>query len=274
MTSQLEQQLTDALGSARSDERWALSADLDVRAVRRLAGRRRRRTAVATAAASVVVLGVVGVAAGALASGTRTVDRVGQVAAQAPGQPVAGISPAWTPASGRDWLLSGAEYDRFAGGHTVVDHPTGQSRVPSPAPLASPSKALLADLRDALPTGATTRREDAPGGDPDATAVHVRLADGTPVEVERTQLWQPLAYDRLGGDTPVAGSSVEDVPGTTTALLLQPDAGYGFPGRSDGAHAVAVVTRSGGWTYLVAPETVPLATVRGWALQVATAESH
>lgn len=269
----LEQRLADALGAARTDERWAVAPRPDaVDAVRRGARHRRRRTAVLSAAGAVVVLaGAIGLAGSGLPGYH---DRVVAPPAAAPradaGGPVPGVTPDWTPASGRDWLLTGEQWDAFMATHTVPES-SGQSRVPSPAPLGQPSEQLLADVAPVLPPGTQTTREDSVGGNPDEAAVHVRLADGTPVEVLREQAIGPTAYDRWGGDVPpVPGTELADVPGTTAALLVVPEIGYGWgPEIPDGARIAVVVTRSGLTTRWLAPLSVPMETVRAWALAAA-----
>lgn len=268
MNDLLEQRLADALGAARTDDRWAVPPQPGAyQAVRRGARRRRQRTtALGTAAGVLAVVGVVGLAGTSLPGSQDRV--VGGVAAPpaAGGEPVPGVQPEWRPASGREWLMTGPEWDAFMAVHEVPET-GGQSRVPSPAPLAPASGQLLQEVEPVLPEGARAQREDAVGGDPDTSAVHVQLADGTPIEIERRQLPGPLPWDRLGGDGPAPqGTRVEDVPGTTTALLLQPGVGYGFPGWTGGANGVLVVTRDGLATFWVAPVVVPVETLRSWAL--------
>jgi hypothetical protein len=63
--------------------------------------------------------------------------------------------------------------------------------VASPAPLTGKSAALLAAVHTADLPGAQLRREDSVGGQPGTAAVHVLLADGTPVEVLAQQLQEP-----------------------------------------------------------------------------------
>jgi hypothetical protein len=263
--------LDDLLTEALHDERWALPVPADtLSSVRRLRRARRRRAVLLSTAASVAVLTGVAVAV-AEVPGSST-DRVATYASSAAVAPM--ISPAWTPTSGREWLLTNQEYDAFYASHTKAPYPSpgpGQGRVPSPAPLTDRSAALLADvLAGGLPTGTTYRREDSPGGDPNETAVHVTLADGTPVEVSRRSLDGPFAFHRDGGDGVNAGATEEAVPGTDDAAALYPDFGYGFAHYAgDRAHGVNVVTASGVVTSWAAPSVVPLATLRTWAFAAA-----
>lgn len=277
----LEDQLRDSLSSARTDERWAVPVSPDaLDRVRRLRRRRQRRTAVLSVAACAALAGGAVLVITAL-PGSRAQLGTSASGGVPEGSPAPGITPAWVPTSGRDWLLSNEDYAAFEASHPrgpAASPGPGEGRVPSPAPLGPASAELLSYVQGAgLPGGATLRREDAPGGDPDSTIIHVTLADGTPVAVIRRQLARPFAYHQYAGDGVNAGATLEDVPGTTSAAAVYPAYGYGFgksysfdaQGNNVEGHGVNVVTRSGVLTSWAAPHAVPLATVRGWALAAA-----
>lgn len=263
--------IDDLLRDTLADDRW----DLPVRPgvleeVRRGRTARRRRTTVGTGLAGLaLVAGAVGVVQ---VLPDRT-EQLGTFAAGGTpaGSPVPGISPAWVPEHGRDWLLTPEQERQFYATHTRPSPGPGQSVVESPAPLGPQSEALLADVEAAaLPPGTELRREDAVGGQPDASAVHAALPDGTPVEVNRTWAQGPMAYVWADGYDH-SDARVEDVPGTTTAAVAYAEFGYGFgPAyRNDTSHGVITVSRGGEWTTWAAPSVVPLEDLRRWALAAA-----
>jgi len=268
--------LENALRESLNDDRWALPVPPDsLPRLRRGRAARRRRTAVLT------VTGCLALTAAGVAVATslpHPSQRLGTYASggNPPGSPVAGITPPFVPDSGRDWLLTSAQWAEFSRTHTHPSPGPGQSVVSSPAPLAEQSADLLADVEAAaLPTSATLRREDSVGGQPGAAAVHVRLEDGTPVEVLRQQLQEPFAFDAVNGpgrdgNGENRDATVVDVPGTTSAASLYPNYGFGFPGESGAeSRGVIVVSRGGVMTTWVAPQRVSLDTLRGWAIAAA-----
>ena len=236
----------------------------------------RRRTAGAAALGGLALVGAV--VAGVSLLPSHDVQLATYAAGGVPaGSPAPSISPSWVPEHGRDWLLSNGDAEAFWAAHTRPSPGPGEGVVESPAPLGQASAALLADVEAAdLPSGAQSRREDAVGGSPVTTAVHIRLANGTPVEVYRVPMYGPFAFHQNGGDGVNAGATVEDVPGTTSAAAVYPDFGYGFvafpsatAGEAPVAHAVVVVTRGGVMTTWAAPSVVPLETLKAWAFAAA-----
>jgi hypothetical protein len=256
----LDQMLTDAL----HDERLALPVPSDTLSlVRRRRRRRQARLVAGTAAASVTLVGA------AVGTVSLLSSPASSLSPYSSGGPVPGISPAFAPTSGRDWILSPDAWRTFRATHTEPSPPPGQSTVASPAPLAQMSADLLADVRAAgLPAGTQSLREDAVGGQPGTAAVHVTMSGGVPVEVFRTTLVEPTSTEQNGPGTNT-DATVVDVPGTTDAAALFPTYGYGFPGRDGNAHQVMVVTSEGLMTSWVAPESVPLDTLRAWAFAAA-----
>ncbi|MFN2540209.1 MAG: hypothetical protein ABR549_18935 [Mycobacteriales bacterium] len=261
----LDQLLHDTL----HDERLALPVPAGTLDAVRRKRRTRQRLAIAGASAGALSLVAVAVVAtSALSSSSSTVaPYLGGGVPQ--GSPAPSITPAFVPQTGRDWLLTPAQWSAFQATHTRPSPPPGQSVVPSPAPLGSMSAELLADVEaNALPADTSARREDSVGGQPGTAAVHLQLPGGVPVEVFRSQLSEPTSTEQNGpGTNPDA--TVVDVPGTTSAAALFPTYGYGFPGISGNAHQVLVVTRGGIATSWVAPGSVPLDQLRTWAFTAA-----
>lgn len=268
--------LDDSLRTTLQDDRWALPVPSDaLERVRRGRARRRTRTAVLAGATCLAVVAA-GVVVGVVVVGSRPDGgaRLGTFATDG-GSAVPGISPAWTPATGRDWLLTPAQEQEFYRTHTRPSPGPGQSTVASPAPLTAASAALLADVEAAgLPVGTRFSREDSVGGQPGALAVHATLPNGVPVEILRSGLDGPTAYG-LGPEAGDITAEVVDVPDTDAAAILITPAAYGFPagtpGDADGAGqaAVGVVTRAGTNTYWVAPAAVTLDQLRTWAFAAA-----
>ncbi len=267
--------LTSALREARTDARWAVPARPGMaHRVRRASQRRRRRTAVGGVVGAAVVLSGAVAGFASLPDPDRPGERVFAVGAPgAPGAPatklgapVPGISPEFVPTSGRDWLLDDLELEQFAATHTTPS--PRPNPVQSPAPLTDYSARLLADVEGALPEGATTQRQDALNGDPSTAGIHVRLADGTPVEVTREPLQQPISYQSYFSDgTGRAAPDVTDIPDSASALVAADRVGYGWgPDIPADARAVTVIRADGEMTRWFAPLTVPLETVKAWAL--------
>lgn len=269
--------IEDLLRDTLASPSWDLPVRPDALSeLRRRRAVRRRRTA---AAAALGGLAVVGAVVGGLSVLPQHHAELATYAAGGvpPGSPAPGISPAWAPQSGRDWLLTDQAWQDFVHSHTRPSPAPGQSTVESPAPLGPQSEELLADVQAAdLPPGTNTRREDAVGGQPGAAAVYLTLPDGTPVVVERHLAQEPVPYEGFA-DGPGTGITVVDVPGTASAAALYSHYSYGF-GPTEGypqgypegsAHGVQVMSRGGVATMWTAPSAVPLDTLKAWAFAAA-----
>lgn len=266
----LDQLLHDAL----HDDRLALPVPAETLDVVRRKRRARQRLVITGASVAALALAGGSVALVSLRSSSSSTLSPYLEGGLPAGSPAPGITPAFVPGSGRDWLLTGPEYDAYRASHTHPSPAPGQSVVHSPAPLSSQSAQLLEDVTAAtLPSSASLRREDSVGGQPNVAAVHVRLADGTPIEIQRAQAQEPFAYAMTGIDgsstMTAPGAHVVDVPGTSSAAGVIPDASYGFAGRTDRTEEVVVVTRGGVVTTWWAPVTVPLADLQQWAIAAA-----
>lgn len=265
----IEELLAAALADARTDDRWAIAPKArSMTAVRRAAHRQRTRNA-GLALASLTAVGV-GSAAAIGAFGTDANHaglQYGDGPTPAP-SPVPGITPEWTPQSGSAWVLEKKAYDAFIAAHTLPsDKP---HNVQSPAPLTEYSALLEGDVRAALPTGSTTVRQDAPDGDATAAAIHARLADNTPVQIERGPLQEPIST-QYGGDSAARPTTRRDLPNGSVLVTIA-HAGYGWgPDIPEGANVAFTVTPSGEQTTWSAPLSVPLSTVAGWAETADTA---
>ncbi len=161
----VEELLSDALHEAHTDPRFALPPAPDsLRRVRRRAHARRARTAAFVAAGVAVVGAGGGYAAAQIGGGTTThlqyagggpasgggsssgsTTSPSPAPSTPPPSPVPGISPAWTPTSGADWLMSRAEYKKFASTHTAP-RPAWRD-ITSPAARKATSARLVADAR-------------------------------------------------------------------------------------------------------------------------------
>ena len=174
--------------------------------------------------------------------------------------PVPGVDPVFVPTHGRDWLLTEDEEDAFVRTHALPSSGPGEGVVASPAPLRRDSALLEEHARAGLPAGARIEREDDASGQPGRAALHVVLADGTLVEVQRQRLQAPAAWS---GSDP---GREQDLPGSSAAVLDE-RAGYGWPdGRPPDARLVLVATADGVLTTWYAERTVPLDTVLAWAV--------
>jgi hypothetical protein len=263
ITDPIEALLAAALAEARTDDRWAVAASPQaLTRVRRSASRQRTRA---------VGLAVVGFAAatGGASLGLSALGHGGDggavVVPGAPGatlQPVPGISPEWTPASGGDWVLDKAAYDDFVASHTLPS--SKPHTVQSPAPLTDYSARLENDVRNALSTGPALVRQEAPDGQQGTAAIHALLVDGTPVEVSRMPLQQPIST-MYGGDAGPVITVRRDLPNGSVLLTIE-HSGYGWgPGIPEGANTAIVITRGGEETTWNAPVAIPLDTVARWA---------
>lgn len=268
----MNERFDDLLRDTLSDDRWDLTARPElIDEVRRARSRRSRRRAASTAALAALVASglVLGLHALPESDDQLATYAAGGVPA---GSPAPGISPAWAPQRGRDWLLSTSEADAFWATHTRPSPRPGQSVVESPAPLGPQSESLLQDVQAAdLPTGAALRREDAMGGQPDAPGVHITLLDGTPVEVYRLWADGPMTFGAAESGLRRQDLVVEDVPGTLSAVVAFPDLAYGFgpAARGDRSIGVTTLSRGGEWTTWAAPSRVGLARLKAWAVAAA-----
>jgi hypothetical protein len=256
----VEELLAAALADARTDDRWAIAPPAQaLTTVRRAAAR--QRTATAGAALLAAAAAGVGVS---LVVGQDGQQAVVQQPADGGTQPhaVAGIEPEWIPTTGSDWVLDKPVYDEFVASHVLPS--AAPHTVRSPAPLTEASARLLRDVRTGLAADATTVRQDAPNGLAGAAAIHVRLADGTPVEVERMQLQWPMPTQFTGDGTERPMTRRDLASGSVLVTIA--GAGYGWgPDIPQGANVAFVVTATGVYTYWAAPLSVPLETVAGWA---------
>jgi hypothetical protein len=252
----LEQLLTDAL----HDDRLALPVPADtLEQVRRMRRRRQRLTVAGTTVAAVALVGGAVGAASLLSSPSASVSSY-----SSPGpsdSPVPGITPAFVPASGRDWLMTDAQWRTYDASHTHPSPAPGQSTVHSPAPLAEQSARLLNEVQQAgLPDGAAFERDDSSGGQPGVAAVQVTLRDGRHFVVIEQQLQEPFDYQG-SGENVNQGATVFDVPGTSSA-------GVAFPS----APSVVVVSRAGiSTSWYASPGGPSLAELQAWAT---AAEQH
>lgn len=268
----LSDPLGDQLRDVLNDDVWSLPVRPDAfERVRKGRRAHRRRTLALSAAACVALLG----GAVALVSFTSHHQASLQFAdgqGVPEGSPAPGISPAFVPTGGRDWLLTSAQYASYSHAHTQPSSPPGQSTVESPAPLADQSAELLTAVKSGgLPAGTTFRREDSVGGQPGVAQIHVTLPGGLPIIVEQSQLVEPFAYDSNGGDQGPSSDApaLVDVPGTTAAALVSKSPAYGFEGGAPAAAAVTVVTRGGVSTFWVAPSGVTVDQLKTWAFAAA-----
>lgn len=255
--------LDDLLHDTLHDDRFALPVPADtLEGVRR---RRRNRHRLAVAGTAVCALGLVGGAAVALAPGsssTRLVPYAAGGGGVPEGSPAPGITPAFVPTSGRDWLLDAAQWEAYDKSHSHPSPAPGQSTVHSPAPLGPQSAGLLAEIQAAhLPAGTTYHRDDSTGGQPGAAAVEVTLPDGASVVVEETQMQEPFGYE--SADTS-GHAAVFDIAGTSSAAVA-------FPA----APSVVVISRGGistGW--YTGSKSVTLADLTAWATAAEQAAEH
>lgn len=257
--------LDDQLRDALRDDRWALPVAPDTLSVVRRKRAKRQRT---RAVGAVLVLGCAGFGGAALVirgAGAGPTVRLSPYAAAGvpPGSPAPGISPAFVPDSGRDWLLNRAQWQAYDGTHTHPSPAPGQSSVHSPAPLSSQSENLLFEVTHAgLPDDGTYTRDDSNGGQPGVAVVQATLPNGVHLYIVESLLQEPYNYEysELTADD-AAKIHVTDIPGTSSALLT-----------SAGTASAFVVSRGGvstSWAVVkgeVSPETL-------WAWAIA-AEQH
>jgi hypothetical protein len=160
-------------------------------------------------------------------------------------------------------VLDREAYDAFVASHTLPS--SKPATVQSPAPLTEVSARLERDVRAALPAGSRTERQDAPDGQAGAAAIHAKLPDGTPVEIRRHTLQQPLT-SQYDGDGPQRRTTRRDLP-TGSVLVTIAHSGYGWgPDIPEGANVAFTVTARGEQTAWAVPLSVPLADVAKWAV--------
>jgi hypothetical protein len=253
----LDQLLHDAL----HDDRLALpvpAGTLD--AVRR---KRRTRQRLAVAGTSVAALAVVGgaVSAATLLSSSSSTLSPYAAGGVPPGSPAPGITPAFVPESGRDWLLTDAEWQTYNASHTHPSPAPGQSAVHSPAPLAEQSAVLLNEVQQAgMPPGTTFHRDDSAGGQPNVADIQATLPGGGIVIIEERQMQEPFDYEGSAENTN-PGATVFDVPGTSSAAVQLPQ-----------GPSVTVISRGGlSTSWFTNGHGVTLADLRAWAI---AAEQH
>lgn len=261
--------IDDLLRDTLTDDRWDLPvAPGALDRVRLAHARHRRRTAAATALGGLALVGATVAGLSLLPSHD---DHLGTFAAggDPAGSPAPGITPQWVPTHGHDWLLTSEAVDSFWAAHTRPSPGPGQSTVASPAPLGPLSEELAGEVSTAgLPVGTSIVREDSEGGQPGATALHAKLPDGRPLEILRITAQGPWDY-RTGSAQVDREITVVDVPGTTSAAVLYA-AGAGYVMREvSRTIAVQIVSRDGVQTTWIAPESVSMDTLRGWAFSAA-----
>ena len=156
---------------------------------------------------------------------------------------------AMRPHNSGHWTIEGSRTSQFEQHlRAVLDSPLGATDLAAPA-------VVMANILGA---------QDAPNGLAGAAAIHARLADGTPVEVERMQLQEPIST-QFGGEGPQRPMTRRDLQ-TGSVLVTIAGAGYGWgPDIPADANVALVVTPTGEYTYWAAPLSVPLDTVRSWA---------
>jgi len=254
----LERRLEESFAAAHDDPRWAGDGWTDPVGRLRKAGRaHRRRVAVAS---GLSVAAIAGGAAAAVSAIPASNDRVGVTAPMAHGQSGTGL----------DWLLTRSQYDAYTAAHPSPSPAT--DRVPSPAPVDDELRSLQADIAAALPNGVETVRADAADGGArgDAT-VWLRLADGTPVAVERYRLDYPrvLATDTDPATTETVAAEQFSDPqtwsdGSAYTTITGQGWGYAFGrGTEWSGPFVWTVTPDGWFTSWTAPVTTEK--LLGWA---------
>jgi hypothetical protein len=212
---------------------------------------------------------VAGAGVCALAAGTvAAVDAWPTGADRVDVRPQGGAGPAAT--SGLDWLLSPQQYASYTGAHPSPS--AAPESVHSPAPTDAELEQLRGDIAAALPADATTLRTDAAdGGAKGFATVWLRLADGTPVGVERSRLSYPRVLSTTTDPSATEALAPEHFtdPGTwqdgsAYTVVTGSAWGYGF-GVNDQWNGPFVWTAtSDGWfTLWTAP--VDADTLLGWA---------
>lgn len=268
MTDEIEDRLRAALVQARTDDRLGVAArTTSVESVHRAGRTRRRRARAAAATAALVVLSTgTAVVVGASGGGAQTLGPASPAAPALPQvAPAPGITPAFVPRHGRDWLLTDPEAQAFEATHVLPSPEPGEGTVPSPAPLGPRSERLETQVRTAsaqgvvpaaLLNGMRAVREDDAGGRPDLTALHLTLAGDMAVKVQRLRFPFPERLSDLFEQAQRPGRLV-DVPGTT-AVAFDISPGH--------AREVGTVAADGQATLWSAPPSLPLDLLWRWAV--------
>jgi hypothetical protein len=262
----LDRRLVESFASAHDEPRWDGEPWTHPGERLRKAGRAHSRRVAATS-----VLAAAGLVGGAVA---------GVSALTASSDQVRVIGPAGHAATGTglDWLLTKAQYDEYTRAHPSPS--PASDRVPSPAPVDDQLRTLQADVNAALPADAQTVRADAAdGGVAGHALVWQRLADGTPVVVERYRLDYPLEADlpdHVGPTAPPDGeagdiysyesmTSPETWDDATAFTVLTGDAmGYALDRDTQWSGPIVWTVTADGW---LTTWTAPVSTERllGWA---------
>jgi hypothetical protein len=175
------------------------------------------------------------------------------------------------PRTGRNWLID-APPPRDANGKLY--DPADSQPTPSPGPRESKTSAY-ATLERAfnaagLPKGSTLRpRPDGYGVATD----DITLPDGTKLLLIRDRYERPINFRMSSTDGLGVAIVEEDVPGTTSAALIDDNSPY-VDSSSDptrGGHAVTVVAADGTTIMWDAPSTFDFTTLRRWAFAGAVA---
>ena len=246
----LDEQLSQAFDRAHDAPQWALPAWPDpLTRVRRTAARRRAgRVAAATAAVAFVAAGAVIGVQSMSSTDARVHYRLGSGGT--------GSAPDRT---GAQWLLTPQDFGQYAAAHPSPS--PAPDLVPSPAPSDTELAQLHTDIAAVLPANVDTVRSDAAdGGTRGHATVWLRLADGTPVAVERYRLDYPL---ELSGPERFTDPSVW-ADGTAYTVLTGNTLGYGFGPDTQWSGPIVWTTTADGWfTMWTAP--VATDTLLGWA---------
>lgn len=254
----LERRLTHSFTGAHDDPRWSGDCWLDpVDRVRRARRAHNRRVAIAS---GIAATGLVAAAVAGISALPSSHDRVG----------VVGPAGHGATGTGLDWLLTNSQYDAYTAAHPSPS--PAIDRVPSPAPVDDELRSLQADVAAALPAGVRTVRADsADGGVRSAATVWLRLADGTPVAVERTRLDYPrvLSAETGPGTTETVAPEQFTDPqtwsdGTAYSVITGSGWGYGFDSDTQWAGPFVWTATGDGW---FTTWTAPVAVDRllGWA---------
>lgn len=274
--SDLDELLRDAL----HDGRWTLAVPVDALPRVRHAHYVRRRRGLALAAAGCLIASA-GTAALVANLRDNTTDQVGSYASSAP-QPVAvaGISPAFMPVSGRDWLLTPRQHQDFIDTHSGQALRSGPYPEPATDPSITQARLLAAVQAAGLPYGTRLTNHPEHG----SVGIQATLPNGVLVDVSRSRAQTPFIYSFNSSGQPVAPNPghhvLLDVPRTTSTAALSSNFPYGFPDSAPGAvdqdadgapdtNNVTVVDAQGLTTSWNAYASVTLPQLKAWAFSSA-----
>lgn len=269
--SELDSLLRDAV----HDERWALAVPADAMERIRRGHRTRRRRGIALAAAG-CLLACGGLATLVVNLQNRT-DQVASYASSAP-QPVAvaGITPAFAPLSGRDWLLTPRQHQDFIDTHSGPALSSGHYPGPADDPSITQASLRAAVQAAGLPDGTRLANHPVDG----LVGIRATLPNGVLVDISRSRVQIPFIYSFNSSGQPVAPNTghheLVDVPQTTSTAALTSDYPYGFPNSAPGAvddngdgapdtNNVTVADAHGVTTNWSAYASVTLTQLRTWA---------